>query len=168
MTVTDRFFRIVSVALVVVIVLGATGWRALTGAIEESYSAGQYSASTENAQYRGVFVKSPVVHPSSIALNDSVADVVTDAWIERPTHVRYRWFLLRREFKDSTFRAVIHLARVARDSAIWNYGRRRAFAESDILIDGQEPARSGDAAVRTIYLESDRPFRDTISLTLRR
>jgi hypothetical protein len=92
-----------AIAIAIIVFVGAAGWYVITGSIEEYYSPGWYSASTENAQYRNVFVRSPVVVPSRLTINDSVAFAVTDAWIERPTRVEYRWYLIRRELRDSSF-----------------------------------------------------------------
>jgi len=167
MTIGNRVLRPAILVLLSLVLIGALGWRVVAGAIEESYSPGWYAASTENARYRGVFVKSVAVRPSTIVLNDSVAFAVTDAWVERPTRVRYRWFLFRQETKDTTFRVVLHLAQLARDTSLWTYARGRSFVAADILIDGKDPARSGDASVHTIYLPSARPFRDTLQLTVR-
>lgn len=50
------------VAITVIIALvGGVGWYVISGGIEEFYSPGWFSASTENAKYRRVFVSSPVV-----------------------------------------------------------------------------------------------------------
>ena len=157
------------VAITVIIALvGGVGWYVISGGIEEFYSPGWFSASTENAKYRRVFVSSPVVMPSRFALNDSVAFAVTDAWIERPTRVRYRWYLIRRETRDSTFRLVVNLAQVVRDSGSWSFSRGRSFANASLLVNGARPASTGNAAVHTIYLNSYTSLPDTVRLSVER
>ncbi len=159
--------RILGLSLTFLLVAGLLGWRIIMGGIEEYYSPGWYSASTENAQHRGVYVSSPAVQPSMLHTSDSVALAVTDAWVERPTRVSCRWWILRRESQDTTFRLVIHLARVVRDSATWTSAVGRAPALGDILIDGEQPARTGNATVLTVYQQSSSAFPDTIRLSLR-
>ena len=159
--------RVLGITLTLLLAAGLLGWRIVMGGIEEHYSPGWHSASTENAQYRGVYVSSPAVQPSVLHTSDSVALAVTDAWIERPTRVRYRWWINRRESQDTTYRLVIHLARVVHDSTTWTSAVGRAPVLEDILIDGKQPARTGNANVQTVYQQSSAAFPDTVRLSIR-
>lgn len=159
--------RTLGIAIALLTAVGLLGWRTISGRIEEYYSPRWYSASTENAQYRGVYVSSPTVRPSVLHMGDSVVLAITDAWVERPTRVKYRWLLVRQESQDTTFRLVIHLAQVARDSTMWTYATDRAPVAGDILVEGEQPARTGNATVQTIYQLSPTAFPDTVRLSIR-
>lgn len=155
------------VGIAAIIVIAAGGSYFVGMAVDATYSRDWYSASTENAQYRHVFVKSLTVRPSSLVLNDSVAWTVTDAWIEHPTRVTHPWLIMRREVQDSGYRLVINFAQVARDAAVWTHGKDRSFGGGDLEVDGSaDVAQSGNAYIHTVYKESARPFPDTVRLSL--
>ena len=155
------------VGLAAIIVIAAGGSYLVGMAVDATYSRDWYSASTENAQYRHVFVKSPTVQPSTLVLNDSVAWTVTDAWVEHPTKVVHPWLVMRREVHDSGYRLVINLAQVARDPAVWTHGKDRSFGGAGLEVNGSaDVAQSGNAYIQTVYVESDKPFPDTIKLSL--
>jgi hypothetical protein len=157
------------VGLAIVIVIGFVGSNLVGAAIDATYSSDWYSASTENAQHRHVFVKSVAIAPSLLAMNDSVAWTVTDAWVEHPTKVVRRWLVMRREVQDSGYRLVINLAQVARDPKLWTHGRDGSFADGDFLVNGdRDVAQSGDAHIHTLYSQSSRPFPDTVRLSIER
>jgi hypothetical protein len=162
-----RWWHSAGLLVLALVLLGIAGSWLVSAAVAETYSPGWYSASTENAQYRGVYLKSPIVRPSILAINDSVAWAVTDAWIERPTRVRYRWYLVRRQERDSSYRLVVHFAQLVRDTNQWTFANGRSFASGEVLINGQVPARSGNANVQTLYDESSKQFPDTIRVSLR-
>jgi hypothetical protein len=63
---------------------------------------------------------------------------------------------------------VINLAQVVRDSSSWSFSRGRSFANANLLVNGQRPASTGNAAVHTIYLQSPTPLPDTVRLSLER
>jgi hypothetical protein len=147
------------------VLLGLAGSFLVNRSIDETYSDGWYSASTENARYRGVFVRSPIVVPSRLCTSDSTEARVTDAWIERRTHVEYRWLIVRREVQDSLNRLVIHLAQVPRDSIVWRYSLGRGFVDVRFLMNGEAGGTSGNANVHTIFSLSAAPFPDTVRLT---
>jgi hypothetical protein len=136
-------------------------------AVEEHYSSGWYSETTENAQYREVFVASPIVVPAVLRVGDSVELRVVDAWVERPTHVEYRWLVRRTEVQDSGYRLVVHLAQVPRDTPVWSYPRGRCFVFADFQVNGEHPAVSGNGDVRILVVEDTRPFTDTVRLAAR-
>lgn len=137
-------------------------------AIDETYSRDWASASTENAKYRRVFVSSPTIAPAVLPATDSIDVHVTDAWIEHPTHVEYRWLFWRREIQDSTYRFVLHFVQTPHSSGLWSAERARCFASYDLVANDGELGRSGNADVHIGTLESRTPLRDTIRLTLRR
>ena len=136
-------------------------------AVNEHYSPGWHSETTENAMHRKVFVGSPAVVPAMLRLGGAVELRVVDAWIERPTHVEYRWLVRRTEVQDSGYRLVVHLAQVPRDTTVWTYASGRCFVWGDFHVDGQRPAVSGNGDVRILVVRADRPFADTVRLSVR-
>jgi hypothetical protein len=141
----------------------ASGCFLINNPIEEYYSRHWHSGGTENAKYRGVFVKSPTIIPGQLRLSDSVELRVTDAWVERPTHVEYRWVFLRREIQDSGYRFVIHLAQVPQEPSTWTQG---SFVPYRLLIDGKDSVFTGNSYVHIAILESETPFPDVVHLSL--
>ena len=144
----------------------AAGCFFVNRAIDETYSSRWQSASTENAKYRGVFVKSPTIIPGQLQPSDSVELRVVDAWVERPTHIEYRWLFWRREVQDSGYRLVVHLAQVPLDTGIWTYSVGRSVVNFRLLIEGREPGYTGNAYLQIAYLESREPFPDVVHLRL--
>ena len=157
---------ILVVGAATLVLLFAAGAFLVDRSVTVSYSRDWQSASTENAQYRKVFVASPIVEPSRLALNDSLYLAVTDAWVERPTHIEYKWFFARREVSDSGYRVVVHLAQVTRDAVPWTHSLGRGFVNSELRIDGDRPSVSGNAYVKIIeHFYRDVPP-DTIRLSI--
>jgi hypothetical protein len=135
--------------------------------VEEAYSSGWYSETTENAQYRKVYVSSPTVVPAALRLGDSVELRVVDAWVERPTHIEYHWLVRRTEVRDSGYRLVVHLAQVLRDSSVWTYARGRCFVSAEFEVNGDGTGVSGNGDVKILVAQHDRPFADTVRLNAR-
>ena len=96
--------RALTVLAVLVSVVILVGWVMLTremNRVDAFYSSGVLSGSSEAARESGVLVARPVVTPS--AIDSGAVDLrVVDAWVEHPSHARYRWGLLRRVERDST------------------------------------------------------------------
>jgi hypothetical protein len=153
--------RLIASIVAVIIASGC-----LNQGIEEYYSPGWHSSSTENARYRRAFLASPTIVPGELRLEDSMELRVVDAWVERPTHVEYRWGLWRRELQDPRYRLVINLVQVPVGTAQWTYASGRDLASFKLLIEDQAPTYGGNANVQTVWLESETPFPDVIHLRL--
>jgi hypothetical protein len=158
--------RIGGMAGVALLTCTVAAW-VLIGALREEHSPEVRSVSTENAKMREVFVKSPVVRPSLLQLSDAVAYAVTDAWIEHPTRVRYRWFLIPHQTTDSSFRVVVHLAQVVRDSTLWTRDVGRIYVSGDVVLNGEPVVTTSDPSIHIVYKESSKAFPDTIRLAIR-
>lgn len=162
------FWRWPLVLAVVIAGVAGAGCYLVNRGIDETYSSSWQSASTENAKYRKVFVRSPVVIPALLSASDSIDLHVTDAWIERPTHIEYRWLFLREEIQDSAFRFVLHFVQAPRASDGWSVQRAHCFASYEIFANGQELGRTGNATVEIGIMESSTAFSDTIRLRIAR
>jgi hypothetical protein len=161
-TMSDRSARVtVSVLLVC-----AVGLWVLIGALRETHSSEEYSLNTEHAKARRAFVKSVVVRPSILPLSDAVAYAVTDAWVEHPIRVRYRWYLFPKQAVDSSYRVVVHLAQVVRDSTAWTRDVGGLYVSGDVLLNGERVTTSGGSPT-IVYRESATPFADSIRLSIR-
>jgi hypothetical protein len=136
--------------------------------IVEFYSRGWTAASTENARLKGVFVASPVIEPARTAVTDSIDLHVTDAWVERPTRVEYRWYVWPRTIQDSSYRLVLHYVPAPHYGGQSGVPNGRCFASFDILLDGVRVGRSGNASVQIATVLSRTAFPDTIHLSVDR
>lgn len=144
--------------------LWVAGWFLVSRAIDETYSSDWRSSSSSDASRRGVFVSSLVVTPAVVSASRTVDLRVTDAWVERPTHIAYRWVFLRREVKDSTYRLIVHLAKVPHSDTAWTDLSRRCFAFADFYLNDQSAGMSGDFAHEELVLESKVPPPNTARL----
>jgi hypothetical protein len=158
--------RWIGVSVAILLLAFVAGSFLINSGIEETYSPGWMSAGTENARMRGVFVRSPIVVPAGLALGDSLEARVSDAWIERVTHVEYAWLFIRKEVRDSQYRLVLHLAQLPRGARAWSVERARCFVNADYRVNGEVPARTGNPDVDILYLQRTRPFPDTVRLAV--
>lgn len=144
--------------------LGPAGCFLVSRAIDETYSRDWRSTSSEDANRRGLFVSSPVIVPAVVAVSPAVDLRVTDAWVERPTHIEYRWIFARQEVKDSAYRLVVRLAKTPHSDSGWTDLSRRCFAFVDFYLNEQPVGVSGDFAHEELIYQSALPLRDTVRL----
>jgi hypothetical protein len=161
--------RRVGMALVAVIgLLWSAGCFVVSRAIDETYSAGWRSSTSNDARRRGVFVSSPVVKPAVVAASGAVDLRVIDAWVEHPTHIEYTWVFLRHEVRDSTYRLITHLAKMPHSETAWTDLSRRCFAFVDFYLNGARVGVSGDFAHEELIYQSTVPIPDTVQLRVER
>ena len=139
-----RWLRIAALCVIGVIVLWVAGSFLMEQGVEEYYSRGWQSTSTRDAQLREVFVTAPAVMPAAVAVSDAVEAWVTDAWVERLTHIEYRWHLVRRVVVDSGYRLVLHLAKGPVSGQAATLRKRECFASVDFYLDDKPARSSGD------------------------
>jgi len=159
------FARSVLLGLLVLALLGAAAWRVVEVGVTEFYSPGWYSRSSADAQRRGLLIRRPavVIEPATYR---GAPLRVTDAWIERVTHVEHPFYLWRRVVRDPAVRLVV-LAR--RDDApapaAWCDER-----PSEPHGGGLTSSGTMDRPEWTLQrkLSGDPPFPDTIRLTMDR
>jgi hypothetical protein len=163
-----RWVRLAAVAVIVVVVLFAAGSFLIEQSVVEYYSRDWQSRSTEDAKRRGVFVTVPTVTPAAVAVSDSVEARVADAWVERPTHVVYRWYLLRRVVVDSGYRLVVHLVKGPVAGQPSTLHTRECFAYVELYLDGRSAGSGGDFRTDILTDVSRSPVPDTVHLSARR
>lgn len=161
-----RWKRWLTVAVLVVLAALLTGSFLVTRTIDEFYSPDRRSENSMQAKARGVFVHDVSILPAAVPIADAVDLRVIDAWVERPTRVRYRWNVLPTEIQDSAFRLVVRAAHVPRDGGeTWSPALGRCFAFYDVRLDGQPVTTSG-GLVSMFDRRSALPFSDTIALSV--
>jgi len=148
----------------VVVLLVAAGSFMVVRAVDEFYSPDWRSTSSGEAKRNGVFVAAPTVIPAAVAVSDSVEMHVTDAWVERPTHVHYRWGLISHVVVDSGYRFMLHLAKAPVAGKAWTLRIRDCFASVDYYLNDQRAGSSGDFATEVLFDQSRSPFPDTVHL----
>lgn len=161
-----RWQRYALLTLAGLLAIYSGGCFLVTRAIDETYSSDWRSTSSDHARRRGVFVAMPVVVPAVLRASDAMDWRVTDAWVERPTHVAYRWLFLRQEIQDSAYRLEVHLVKTPHGDSTWTSITRRCFLYADILANGKQGGRSGDFATESLFLTSPAPFPDTVRLSI--
>jgi hypothetical protein len=160
-----RWKILIGVAASVLIVGGGSSLL-ISRAVDQTYSADWRSSSSSDAARRGVLISSPVIMPAVASASDAVDLRVTDAWVERPTHVEYRWLFMRREVKDSAYRLVVHLTKVPRGDSAWTDLSRRCFAFVDFYLNEKRVGSSGDFAHEELFYQSSTPIPDTVRLRI--
>ena len=161
-----RWRRWVAISVGVMLLDVLTGNFLVTRAITEFYSPRWRSENSMQAKARGVFVHDVSIIPAAVPIADAVDLRVIDAWVERPTRIKYRWFVLPTEIQDSTYRLVVRAVHVPRENAgVWSAGVGRCFAFYDVRLDNQSVTTSG-GLVSMFDRHSERRFPDTIALTV--
>jgi len=159
-----RWLKIAAICVAVVALLLGVGSFMVMQGVDEYYSRDWQSTSSNDAKRKGVFVAAPAVMPAAVAVSDSVEMHVTDAWVERPTHVHYRWGLVSQVLVDSGYRLVLHLARGPVTGHAWTLPIRDCFASVDYYLNDQPAGQSGDFATEVLFDQSRSSYPDTVHL----
>jgi hypothetical protein len=150
-----RWIKVAGVTVAVLLILAAIAGQIISVSIAESYSPGWHSHSAAEARDRGLLLAQVPTSPDSVSL-DGQQLKVREAWVEPQTHVKYRFFVLRRLIRDSTHLLIVRTSKPT--PGVPYQGRDQWLAYNDTgRFDGFEGSQFWIGAVKP-------PYPDTVRL----